>query len=107
MIASEPQIIRTESGEELVILSRAHYEALIGDADEDAADAALYLARKADLADGRSEILPPEVSAALLKGDRLLKALRRWRGLTQVELAVRTGLAQGYLSEIETGASAT
>jgi len=103
----EPQFIRTPTGEELVVLARADYEALLADsaeAGEDAADAALYLARKADLDAGLDQVLPPPVSAALLRGERLLRALRRWRGVTQKELASRTGLAQGYLSEIEVGA---
>ncbi len=105
----EPQFIRTPTGEELVVLARADYEALLADsvdADEDAADAALYLARKADLDEGRDQVLPPSVSASLRRGERLLRALRRWRGVTQTELASRTGLAQGYLSEIEVGAKA-
>ena len=102
-----PQIIRTDNGEELVVLTRQQYDALIGaDVDEDAADAALYRQRKAELEAGRDAILPTEVSAALMRGERLLKALRRWRGTTQQELATATGLAQGYLSEIENGAKA-
>jgi transcriptional regulator with XRE-family HTH domain len=33
----------------------------------------------------------------------LIKALRKWRGMTQVQLAHRAGLAQGYLSDLESG----
>ena len=68
---SPPQIIRTPNGEELVVLPRAEYEALIERADheaEDAEDAAIYDARKAELAAG-GVVLPPEVSAAILRGD--------------------------------------
>jgi hypothetical protein len=58
---SAPQIIRTPSGEELVVLPRAEYEALLERADhegEDADDVAIYDARKAELAvDGA--VLPP------------------------------------------------
>lgn len=49
------QIIRTPSGEELVVLPRADYEALLAAAaegDEDADDVALYDARKAELTTG-------------------------------------------------------
>jgi hypothetical protein len=63
-----PQIIRTPNGEELVVLPRADYEALVERADreaEDADDVALYDARKAELAAGGG-VLPPEVSAAIL-----------------------------------------
>ena len=101
----EPQFIRTASGEELVVLTRADYDALLealAEAEEDAADLAVYDARKADLA-GPDDVLPPPVSAALLRGARLLEALRDWRGLTQTRLAEATGLAQGYLSDLERG----
>jgi hypothetical protein len=102
---SGPQIIRTASGEELVVLSRAEYEALMarGDEDaEDAADVAIYDARKAELAAG-GEVLPPEVSAAILRGDSRLKAIRKWRQETQLYLQSQTGIGQGYLSDLESG----
>jgi transcriptional regulator with XRE-family HTH domain len=38
-----------------------------------------------------------------LRGDRLIKALRKWRGMTQLHLAFKTGLTQGYLSDLESG----
>ena len=101
-----PQIIRTPAGEELVVLPRAEYDALVAavaDADEDAADAAMFDARMADLAAGRDAALPPEVSAHILKGASLLTALRKARGMTQVDLAERAGVRQGYLSDLETG----
>ncbi|PNG25342.1 helix-turn-helix domain-containing protein [Methylocella silvestris] len=101
-----PQIIKTPSGEELVVLPRAEYDALVAavaEAAEDEADAAIYDSRKADLAAGRDARLPPEVSAALLRGESLLKALRKWRGMTQIDLAILTDLGQGYLSDLEAG----
>jgi len=101
----EPQFIRTPSGDELVVLTRADYDALLealAEAEEDAADIAVYDARKAELA-GADDLLPPPVSAAMLRGARLLEALREWRGVTQTRLAEATGLAQGYLSDLERG----
>ena len=101
---SAPQIIRSPSGEELVVLSRAEYEALLERADheaEDADDVAMYDARKADLAAGG--VLPPEVSAAILRGDSRLKAIRKWRDETQLHLEFKTGIGQGYLSDLESG----
>ncbi|MBV9566891.1 MAG: helix-turn-helix transcriptional regulator [Hyphomicrobiales bacterium] len=106
MATKSAKFITTPAGEELVILSRADYDALCsgaGDDIEDAADAALYAERKAALEAGLDEKLPPEVSAAMLRGDTLLRAIRRWRGMTQLEIAYRTDLAQGYISDIETG----
>lgn len=102
---SEPQIIRTPGGEELVVLSRAEYQALLELADrdtEDADDIAIYDARKAELIAGGG-VLPTEVSAAILRGDSRLKAIRNWRGKTQMYLECKTGIGQGYLSDLENG----
>jgi hypothetical protein len=101
----EPQIIRSPSGEELVVLPRAEYEALVeraGHEAEDAEDVAIYDARKAELANGGG-VLPPEVSAAILRGDTRLKAIRKWRDETQSHLELKTGIGQGYLSDLESG----
>ena len=100
------QTFKAPSGEEMVILTRAEYDALIAaaeDAAEDAADLAIGLARKADIDAGRDAVLPPEVSALVHRGDSRLKAIRKWRGLGQVELAETAGIAQGHLSDIENG----
>lgn len=102
---STPQIILTPSGEELVVLPRAEYEALLAqveDETENAEDVAIYDARKAELAAG-GDVFPPEISAALLRGDSRLKAIRKWRGVTQVHLELTTGVGQGYLSDLENG----
>jgi hypothetical protein len=40
------------------------------------------------------------VSAAILKRDSVLKALRNWRGSTQVQRAQAAGVARGFLSEL-------
>ena len=102
---SAPQIIRTPNGEELVVLPRAEYEALLERADheaEDADDVAIYDARKAELAAG-GVVLPPEVGAAILRGESRLKAIRNWRDKTQQYLNFKTGIGQGYLSDLESG----
>ena len=99
---SGPQIIRTPNGEELVVLPRAEYEALVERADheaEDADDVAIYDARKA----AGGGVLPPEVSAAILRGESRLKAIRNWRDETQLHLSFKTGIGQGYLSDLESG----
>lgn len=100
------QIIHTLSSEELMVMPRAEYEALVAAADladEDAEDLALYDSRKAEFASGRDSALPEAVSAMLLRGNSRLKALRLWRGFSQTELAAKAGIGQGYLSDIETG----
>ena len=102
---STPQIIRTPAGEELVVLTRAEYDALLERADhaaEDADDVAIYDARKAELAAG-GVVLPRAVSAAMLRGESRLKAIRTWRDATQLHLSAVTGIGQGYLSDLENG----
>ena len=101
---TEPQIIKTPTGAELVVIPREDYEALLAraaDADEDEADIAIYDARKAELAAGKADLLPAEVSAAILRGDTRLKAIRKWRKLSQGEIAVQAGITQGYLSDLD------
>ena len=101
-----PQIIRTPGGEELVVLPRAEYEALLeraDQADEDADDIAVYDARKAELAAGGGGVLSPAVSTAILRGDSRLKAIRHWRDVTQLHLAAQADIGQGYLSDLESG----
>ena len=96
------QFVRTPGGEEMAVLARADYEELVAraeDFDEDAADIAMYDACKAE----NSPLLPPEVPAFMLRGDSLLRAVRKWRGVTQMEIEFKTGLSQGYLSDLETG----
>ena len=100
------QIIRSPSGEELVVLPRAEFDrltALAAEAEEDAADVAAYDSAIAALAEGAEAVLPARVSALILEGDSRLAAVRKWRGLTQAELADEAGVRQGYVSDLESG----
>jgi DNA-binding XRE family transcriptional regulator len=97
-----PQIIKTSTGEELVVIPRADYEALLHAAEEaleDAADVAIYDERKAGLKTEKA--LPADVTMEILRGSSRLKALRNWRKLTQSELASAIGVSQGFLSDLE------
>lgn len=103
---NDVQIIRSPSGEELVVLPRAEYEALLAaaaEAEEDAADLAVYDARKAQLAKEADNALPEAVSMLLLRGNNRLKAIRLWREIPQTKLAEKAGIGQGYLSDLESG----
>ena len=96
------QTIKTAGGEELVVLPRSEYEELVrlaAEAEEDAADAAIYDARKAE----GSPPLPAEVTMSMLKGEGRLKALRNWRDVGQVKLADDIGTSQGFISDLENG----
>lgn len=98
------QTIKTPNGEELIVLSKAEYEALVRaaeEAEEEAADIAAYDAARADITG--SERLPFEVSQMMLKGASLLKALRLWRDETQLHLAHKTDISQGFISDLESG----
>ncbi|ESZ28808.1 MULTISPECIES: helix-turn-helix transcriptional regulator [unclassified Mesorhizobium] len=96
-----PQIIKTSTGEELVVIPRADYEALLHAAEEamDAADVAIYDERKAELKTEKP--LPAAVTMDILRGSSRLKALRNWRNLTQADLATAIGVSQGFLSDLE------
>ena len=102
----KPKFIDTGAGGQIVILTRAEYDELVAraeDAEEEAELSAIYDARMAEVLTRPDALLPAEVSAFLIAGDRLLRALRRWRKMTQGELAKRAGLAQGYVSDLESG----
>jgi DNA-binding XRE family transcriptional regulator len=95
------QVIKTDDGGELIVMSRREFDALLARAgDEDAEDRMTLLIA----AEARArEPLPAAVSASVMSGDSLLRALRKWRGKTQSELSSASGVNQGYLSEIENG----
>ncbi|HVY52221.1 MAG TPA: helix-turn-helix transcriptional regulator [Devosia sp.] len=96
------QTFTTPGGEEMVILPRSEYDALVEAAEEgaeDAADIAAYDAAVADQA-GR-EPLPFELSQLILKGNGLLKSIRLWRDIGQVKLAYDIGTSQGFISDLE------
>lgn len=98
------QFFKTPSGEEMVVLSKADYEALVRIAEEAAEDAADVAAFDAAMAAPNGlEQLPFEVSQHILKGTGLLKALRLWRDVGQVKLADDIGTSQGFISDLESG----
>jgi DNA-binding XRE family transcriptional regulator len=89
-----------------VVLTRAEYDSLVAAAapyDEDEDDAAIFDERMAELAAGHDARLPPQVTSAMLRGDSLLKALRNWKGITQMQLSFKTNLSQNYISDLEAG----
>lgn len=61
-----------------------------------------YRAMMSDHSGG--EDLPDDILDALTaKQESPVKILRKYRGLTQVELAEKAGISRPYLAEIETG----
>ncbi|HLW92164.1 MAG TPA: helix-turn-helix transcriptional regulator [Roseiarcus sp.] len=57
----------------------------------------------AELKSGGAQVLPAEVTKLMLKGDSLLRALRKWRDVTQLQMEYKTNLSQGFLSDLESG----
>ncbi len=51
----------------------------------------------------RRDFLPVDVADRILEGERLLKVLREWRGLSQTQVADRTGLLQPTMALLERG----
>ncbi|MEZ5890038.1 MAG: helix-turn-helix domain-containing protein [Xanthobacteraceae bacterium] len=89
----------------MAIMERAEYErlvALAAEAEENAGTARLVAQARKDVAEG-APLLPLEVADALADGENPIRVLREFRDFTQIELAARIGITQGYLSDLENG----
>jgi hypothetical protein len=90
---------------EVAILPRKEYEALLAkaaEADEDAGTARVVARARGEIASG-VPLLPKPVVDRLAKGENPVRVLREWRGEGQLWLSFKTGLSQGYISDVETG----
>ncbi len=96
------QIITSPSGERLVVLPEAEFARLV-EAAEDAADVRAYDEIRQKLATGEEELLPAEMVSRMLAGESPIRVWREHRGLTARILAEKAGLAQAYVSQVETG----
>ena len=98
------QFIKTSGGEELAVLPKAEYERLAALAtDEDVGTARLVRKARAAVEAGHEVLLPKAVVDRLGAGDNPIRVLREWRDMTQAELAAAIEIAQGYLSDLESG----
>ncbi len=101
----KPQMITTEAGERLVVLTERDYLALRASAgDEEAEDAmTVVLAGEAQarLTAGEDVLIPSDTALAIAMGTAPLAAIRKWRGLTQAGLADKAGVSQVMISQIE------
>ncbi len=99
-----PVMTKTPQGEDIVILSRAEYDALaLGRRDEDAADAAYANNILANIESGTETLLTSEQANQLLSAKTPLAFWRKHRGITQETLSKSIGVAQGFVSAIENG----
>lgn len=96
------QLIERDGKPEWAVLPYEEYLKLLEQAEmlEDIRD---YDAAKAALENGEDEVIPAEVVFAILDGENPIKVWREYRGLTQQQLADKTGISKPYLSQIETG----
>ena len=86
----------TQPSEETVTLTRQEYDALVernGQLED------MLAAQDAD--DGVR--VPHEVALDIMRGKGPILAFRSHQGITLRELSERTGIAAGYISEIERG----
>jgi len=100
------QVIHT-TGEDLIVIARSDYEALLAragdEAGEDAMTARIVEATDAKIARGEDVALPGAVWDAIESGEHPVRAIRKHRGLTQTELAGQAGLRPHEIADIEAG----
>ena len=95
------QIIEKGGKPEWAVIPYEEYERLLEEA-EMAQDVRAYdEARQAIMAG--EELIPAEVTYAILDGASPVRAWRDHRGLTQQQLAQAAGISVPYLSQIESG----
>lgn len=101
-VGMNAQIITSPTGERLVVLAEAEYQALV-DAAADAADVTAIRRFKERLAAGEEELLPAEMVDRILDGENPIRVWRDHRGFSVKGLAEKAGIAPAYLSQLETG----
>jgi len=97
-----PVMTRSPKGDEIVILSRDEYDRLVA-AGEDRADARTARRVIDDIASGAETVLSESELEEFIEAKTPLAFWRKKRGMTQAKLAEAAGVAQGFLSEIESG----
>jgi ribosome-binding protein aMBF1 (putative translation factor) len=98
------QFKKTGKGE-VAILPRKEYEALVAkaaEADEDAGTARLVARARKEIAEGDA-VIPFDVVNRIAEGGNPVRVIREWRDLTQLYLAHKTNIGQGYISDLENG----
>jgi antitoxin component HigA of HigAB toxin-antitoxin module len=100
-------MLKAANGENLVELTERDDLARLARAgDEDAADRMTVIIddeARAAVARGEDVALPAAVWEAIEGGISPIRAVRQWRGLTQVQLSELIGSPQGYVSTLEKG----
>ncbi|MGD8791460.1 MAG: helix-turn-helix transcriptional regulator [Anaerolineae bacterium] len=95
------QVIKRDGKPEWAVIPYEEYERLVEEA-EMLQDVQAYDESKQAIAEGE-ELVPSEVTYAILDGSHPVRVWREHRGLTQKQLAEAAGISVPYLSQIETG----
>jgi DNA-binding XRE family transcriptional regulator len=95
------QIIERDGKPEWAVLPYEVYVQLAEKAEmlQDIRD---YDSVKTAIEQGKEELIPGEVTFALLDGENPIKVWREYRGLTQQQLSAIAEISTPYLSQIET-----
>jgi len=95
------QIIEKDGKPEWAVIPYHIYERLAEDVEmlQDIRD---YDQAKQAIEDGE-EVVPGQVTCAILDGENPIRVWREHRGLTQQQLAESAGISTPYLSQIESG----
>lgn len=96
------QIIRTPQGEEMAVLPKAEYDALI-EAAEDREDIEAVREIREKIAAGEAETVPFAMAERILDGESTVRVWREYRGISAKTLAENIGISAPYLSQIERG----
>jgi DNA-binding XRE family transcriptional regulator len=89
-------LVTTPGGEELVMLPRKEFEAML-----DQIDAARHARIMAEVVAGQQELLTPSEVETALAEPSLLAYWRKRRALTQTGLARAVGISQSYMAALE------
>ena len=99
----DPQIIRTPSGDEMVLLSREDYDSLLLALADVEDKLAVRVLREAELTRGVSAPLHSDMVATVADGHSRLAAARKMRGLRPEDLAGESGVDVGIINSVENG----
>jgi DNA-binding XRE family transcriptional regulator/anti-sigma28 factor (negative regulator of flagellin synthesis) len=100
--AMNVQLVKTPIGDDMILISKADYNALV-ESHDDNIDLIAIAELRRKIASGEEEMVPSEMVDRILNGENLTRVWREHRGLTIKALAAMIDVAPAYLSQIETG----
>lgn len=95
------QVIEKNGKPEWAIIPYEEYQRLLEEA-EMLQDIQAYDEAKLSVAQGE-ELIPSEVTFAILDGGSPIRVWREYRGMTQQQVAEKAGISKPYLSQLESG----